>query len=143
MTTPRGPMMEEPRRVSVVESGTNAVSRPSAGMNGSGDAWPRYLNAIIAIWLFISAFVWPHTPALRTDTWIVAVLMFVVAVGSLGSPRARYANTVLAIWLFFSTIFMPSVRAGTLWNNIIVAVVVFALSLAPTRSMLPGHPAHS
>lgn len=140
MTSPRQPMYEEQRRVAPIQGG-GALSQH--GPNGV-DVWPRYLNAIIAVWLFISAFVWRHTPALRTDTWIVAVLMFCVAVGSLGSPRARFANTVLAVWLFFSTIFMTGARAGTLWNNIIVAIVVFALSLVPTsgRSTLPGHPAH-
>jgi hypothetical protein len=95
-------------------------------------AWPRWLNLLIGIWLFISAFAWPHTMGEQTDTWIVAVLMVIVSILAMFAPQARFINTVLAIWLFVSTLVIPHGNAATLWNNCIVAIVVFALSLVPS-----------
>lgn len=98
-------------------------------------SWARYLNALIAAWLFISAFVWPHTVPLRQDTWIVALLMFVTALIAIATPGFRWVNTVLAIWLFISTLAIHHRNPGTLWNNIIVAAVVFLLSLVPSAHL--------
>lgn len=106
--------------------------RNNSGMPvGNPGAWPRYLNAAIAVWLFISAFLWTHTDVQRTNTWIVAVLMFCAALFALGAPMVRFVNAALAAWLFFSTLFMRSFPA-TVWNNLIVAIVVFVLALVPT-----------
>jgi hypothetical protein len=105
------------------------------------DMWPRFVNLIVTVWLFISAFAWMRAGPLRTDTWIVAVLMFCVVLASVGRPSLRHLNTILAVWLFFSTIFMPWRNPTALWNNIIVSIIVFALSLAPTRgaTLPPRH----
>jgi hypothetical protein len=97
-------------------------------------SWSRYLTAPIAIWLFLSAFLWRHTPVLREDAWIVGAMMLVAAVSALVVPAFRWVNTVLAAWLFFSTLFMPRAGQATLWNHLLVGIVVFALSLFPTRA---------
>ncbi len=95
-------------------------------------AWPRWLNLLLGVWLFISAFVWPHTVASQTNTWILGVLIAAVALAAiLYRPQIRYANTVLAVYLFISTLLFPHVSQATPWNNAIVAVVVFVLSLIP------------
>jgi uncharacterized membrane protein (GlpM family) len=120
------------------------ATRNVMGTGMQGNPWPRYVNIIAGAWLFVSAFSWPHTAALRTNSWIVGALMFILAISSVGSPRTRYANTILAIWLFFSSIFMSSISSGTVWNNVIVAIVVFICSLIPSGagSARPGAPAH-
>jgi hypothetical protein len=46
-------------------------------------------------------------------------------------PWMRWVDTALAVWLFLSTLAMPGVTRGTLWNNLIVAVLVFLVSLMP------------
>jgi hypothetical protein len=38
---------------------------------------------------------------------------------------------VLAIWLFISAWALPTIRAGTTWNNVIVAIAIFVVSLLP------------
>jgi hypothetical protein len=86
------------------------------------------------VWLFISAFAWRHTMPLRQDTWIVALLTFIVALVAVAAPAFRWVNTVLAVWLFVSTLAFRHTMPATLWNNIIVAIVVFALSLVPSAS---------
>ncbi len=94
--------------------------------------WPRYLNALIAVWLFISAFAWRHTMPLRQDTWIVALLMFITALVAMTVSSFRWVNTALAVWLVISTLAFPHTMAATEWNNLIVAIAVFLLSLVPS-----------
>ncbi|MGE5186646.1 MAG: SPW repeat protein [Acidobacteriota bacterium] len=98
-------------------------------------AWPRWINILAGAWLFISAFVWPHTLSAQANTWIVGALMFIVAIAALFQPPVRWANTALAVWLFVSTWFFPHADTATLWNNLIVAIVVFILSLTPSGAM--------
>lgn len=37
----------------------------------------------------------------------------------------RYVNTVFVIWLFILVFVLPSVSIGTVWNNVIVVIVIF------------------
>lgn len=97
-------------------------------------ASPRVLNVILGVWLFISAFIWPHSQAQMTNTWILGVLAVVFALVSMYvAAQARYLNTLLAIWLFISAFALPRVSVGTVWNNAIVAILMFVFSLIPAR----------
>lgn len=95
-------------------------------------AAPRIINVILGVWLFISAFVWPHTQAQMTNTWILGVLCVVFALVAMAVPWVRYFNTLLAIWLFISAWALPTVSVGTIWNNVLVAIAVFIVSLVPS-----------
>ncbi len=101
---------------------------------------PRYLNIILGVWLFISAFVWPHTAAQRTNTWILGVLAVIFALIALSTPPARWLNTALSIWLFISVWALPHQNIATQWNNALVAIAIFLLSLVPgqgERTLIP------
>jgi len=106
----------------------------------------RVLNLLLGVWLFISAFVWPHTVAARTNTWILGVLIVVFALIAMAQPMARWLNTLAAIWLFFSTLAISHMSQATVINNIIVAIVVFILSFIGSyaaidrRTTVPGGP---
>ena len=104
--------------------------------------WARYLNVLLGIWLFISAFLWSHTPQQRTNTWIVGLLVVAFSLWALSYATARYLNTAAAIWLFFSTWALPTLHAGTVWNNLLVAIAVFIFSLIPagTRAAVRPQP---
>jgi hypothetical protein len=109
--------------------------------------WPRVINFLVGIWLIASAFAWPHGDAARSNTWIVGILIAIVAIGAMFQPVIRYANTLLAVWLFVASLAIHPTRVETVWNNLIAAVVVFALSLVPSAPILrlgrrPG-PAHA
>jgi len=93
---------------------------------------PRIINVILGVWLFISAFVWPHTTSQMTNTWICGVLCVVFALVAMAVPWVRYLNTLLAIWLFISAWALPSVSPGTIWNNVLVAIAIFIVSLVPS-----------
>ena len=94
-----------------------------------GSVWPSWVNLIIGIWLIVSAFVLPHTLGAETNTWIVGILIATAALWSMFAPGLRFADTILAIWLFFSTLGFP--HDASVWNNVIVSIVVFLVSLVP------------
>ncbi|MCA1829282.1 MAG: SPW repeat protein [Myxococcales bacterium] len=99
----------------------------------------RTLNVLLGIWLFISAFIWPHTSAQMTNTWILGVLCVVFALIATKVDQVRFLNTALAIWLFVSAFVLTTQSAGTRWNNALVAIAVFIISLAPPdRLQLPN-----
>jgi hypothetical protein len=101
---------------------------------------PRLVNVIIGVWLFISAFIWPHTEAQMSNTWICGVLTVVFALVGMAVPWVRYLNTILAIWLFISAWAIPAAHPGTIWNNVLCAIAIFIVSLVPSApvSTAPG-----
>jgi len=102
----------------------------------TGGVWngARIVNIVLGVWLFISAFLWPHNPASQTNTWLLGVIIAVVGVAGLFTPPIRWVNTAAAIWLFLSTLFINHDMPGTVWNNLIVAILVFILSLTASRT---------
>lgn len=94
---------------------------------------PRILNIILGIWLFVSAFLWMHSEAQFTNTWLVGAGITLFGLIALGAPAFRYVNTALAVWLFISVWALPILQTGTGWNNALVAIAVFVLSLIPSR----------
>ena len=100
---------------------------------------PPLMNVALGVWLFISAFLWLNSRAQATNTWICGVLCVVFAIAGMGVPWARYLNTALAIWLFVSAWALPMEHLAALWNNVLCAIAIFVVSLAPPRTGdLPG-----
>jgi hypothetical protein len=104
----------------------------------------RLTNVVLGAWLFVSAFLWAHSPEQQTNTWVVGALCVAFALAAVALPWARHLNTLLAIWLFVSTWAMPADRLGTLWNNALVAIAIFLVSLAandqsPVEALGPRH----
>lgn len=93
--------------------------------------WPRWIPIALGAWLFVSAFLWPHGTGTAINSWIVGLLIVVASLIALRMPWMRWVATALAVWLFLSTLAMPSATGGTLWNNLIVAMLVFLASLVP------------
>lgn len=98
-------------------------------MNAQG---ARIVNVVLGIWLFVSAFVWPHNHAQMTNTWILGVLTVIFAVVAMRVPQVRYLNSLLAVWLFISAFALPRMHGGTVWNNALLGLVIFFLSLVPS-----------
>ena len=97
----------------------------------------RMANVVLGVWLFISAFVWAHSPQQMTNTWILGVLCVAFALIAMSVPQARYLNTALAIWLFVSAFVLPRVSAATVWNNVLCAIAIFLVSMVPTEAAPP------
>lgn len=89
----------------------------------------RIFSALIGMWLFVTAFMWPHNAPEGTLTVVCGVLAFILAIGSFYTVGARYANLVVAAALFIGTMALPSISRATVWNNVIVAVAILGASL--------------
>ncbi|BDG04094.1 SPW repeat domain-containing protein [Anaeromyxobacter oryzae] len=91
----------------------------------------RVANLILGVWLFVSAFIWQHSAPERTSTWIMGVVVAVFALIAMRASQARWVNTAAAIWTFIAVWALPHSNLGTQWNNALVAIAVFLLSLVP------------
>ncbi|HEY2730944.1 MAG TPA: SPW repeat protein [Polyangia bacterium] len=88
----------------------------------------RSMNASIGFWLFLSAFLWPHSRAQVVNAWVIGMLTVTIALAGLGSmPRSRYLNVVLGAWLIVSTMVLRGTGTATVLNDVIVgaALTVF------------------
>lgn len=94
----------------------------------------RYLNILLGIWLFISAFVWRHSSAQLTNTWIMGVITIVAAWVATRVPPVRFVNTAVGFWLIISSFALPRISAVTTWNNLLVGIVITVLSLVGRTS---------
>lgn len=92
----------------------------------------RYVNIILGVWLFISAFLWIHSAEQYTNTWVSGVLCAAFAAVALRVQWMRYLNTALAVWLFLSAWALPTVSTATVWNNVLVSIAIFIVSLIPS-----------
>jgi hypothetical protein len=89
----------------------------------------RIFNGLIGIWLFVTAFMWPHAHGELMVTIAAAAATFVLAILAIYSGAARYLNAVVAVFLFLSALTLPSLVRATTWNNAIVAIAIFAAAL--------------
>ena len=94
----------------------------------------RWINVVMGAWLFVSAFLWSHTSAQYANTWIMGVVTVVVALSAVGATGFRFLNTAAGAWLMISAFVLPTMSAGTRWNNFIVGFVIGLLSLVGASS---------
>jgi hypothetical protein len=82
------------------------------------------------LWLFLSAFLWPHSTPQFLNAVICGVLVVSIELLALGDRRGvRYVNIIVGCWLLLSTLVLPWTRIGTAWNHLAVGVAVILLSL--------------
>jgi hypothetical protein len=97
----------------------------------------RIVNVVLGAWLFVSAFLWPHSGSQLTNTWICGLLAGAFALIAMKVEEVRFLNTALSIWLFIAAFALPTYAAGTIWNNALVAIAMFIVSLVPNETV--GH----
>jgi hypothetical protein len=100
----------------------------------------RVFSAFLGVWLFLSGFLWDHSDAQRVNAWAIGVLFVSIALVARAWDGVRWANTALSAWLLVSVWALPHVTAATRWNDGVVAVTVFALSLLPERGRVAASP---
>lgn len=108
----------------------------------------RAINALLAVWLFASAFLWRHAYAQKENAWVVGFMAFIMAMGGLsGLGWARYLNVVLGAWLIASPLFARILNPITLLNNELVGLGLIVFGLMPRlrrpRKTLTDGPASS
>lgn len=97
-------------------------------------------NLLLAAWLLASSFVLAHTAFSQLATWVLAVSIVAATFVALDKPAARFAVSALAVALAIVPAFAPGMSARATANNLIVAAIVFALSLAHPAPALSSKP---
>ncbi|MBS2033153.1 MAG: SPW repeat protein [Deltaproteobacteria bacterium] len=98
---------------------------------GPKGAWARYANMAMGCWLFLSAFLWPHSTNEQAGAWGSGVLIFLFAVWSLMNPTMRFATGLTGAWLAVTTLFVHTISRATAINHVVCGVVVVLLALVP------------
>ena len=97
------------------------------------------LNQVVAVWLFVSALVLPHSSATSWNSILIAGAVSAVALlafAAPGRPGVRYLLAVIAAWLFMSALVMPHESLGTVLHDVFVSLVLAAVSLFPPARWL-------
>ncbi len=108
---------------------TTTPTHGTQGTLGSTNMAARGINVILGGWLFISAFIWMHTASQFWNTWIIGALVVAFSLGAMRVPQLRFVNAALAVWLFISIWALPTMTRATSWNNALVAIAIFVVSL--------------
>ena len=98
----------------------------------AGDTrWFRWINVALGTWLFLSGYLWLHSPASFTNTWLSGFSIAMVSLIAAYAPPVRWITTALAVWLFASALLIDHAIVATAWHNAILAMIVFVASLIP------------
>jgi hypothetical protein len=88
---------------------------------------------LVGGWLFLSAFLWPHSMEQMLNAGLVGALTVALAISSRapGNAWVRRVIAVVATWLLLSTLVLP---AGplTLANHLLVSVLLFCVAAEPS-----------
>jgi hypothetical protein len=101
---------------------------------------PLVLNLAAACWLFVSAFVLPYSTVTAWNALVVAVVVVGIAFlsfAAIGRPGIRWVIAVLAVWLVVGTMLMPHQSLATVFNDVVVAMVLGLVSFVPTPRWAP------
>jgi len=97
------------------------------------NAWPRYANLLLATWLFVSAFAWPHGRDSCAAAWISGAMIGLNAFAAIWASPVRFFNVILGglalVWQYAAASHEPAARL----NGVVVSGLVIALALVPPR----------
>lgn len=130
------------KRVTVEDPSASKTTETAARSKRGGAAaaptefpWARMGNVLLGLWLQISAFAWPHGDSSRISSWVMGLLISIVAVLSMGAPPMRWLNGVLGLWLIAWTVVSASGDALSYWNGVVAGLLVVVLSTIGTQSL--------
>ncbi len=88
----------------------------------------------LAGWLLFSSFLLPYGGNGMAFTALLAVLIGTIGLAAPGLPGLRFGNTVLAVILAVTALQIGDLEWAARINSLVVALLVFALSVIPGRS---------
>lgn len=94
----------------------------------------RGLELVLGVWLFFSAFLWPHTPERTVNCFVVGVAVVGASIfADTLAAKARYVTLALGGWLLVSlAIFSPRTALTTI-NDLCVSFALIASAIAPSK----------
>jgi hypothetical protein len=103
------------------------------GRSRLSNAWPRYLNVALGVWMFVSAFAWPHSRDACAAAWISGAMISMNAFAAIWASPVRFFNVLLGgmalVWQMAASAHEPMARI----SGIVASGLVIALSLVPPR----------
>lgn len=111
-----------------------------SGADSNLPSWPPILAALLGLELLVTKLVWPHGGVQRIGTIVCGVLVLLVAFFAARFPRARFVNVAVGLWLVVASAYaLRTSVPRTEYNEIFIGVVLIAISIIPTRPLLPKH----
>jgi hypothetical protein len=94
----------------------------------------RLLSFVLGLWIFTSAWLWPHPHFSLVNAAIVGALVAWCSLWAARRNAGYWANATLSAWLFLSTLLFTMPRVATvpsrmtLWSNSVAAALVLLSS---------------
>lgn len=100
----------------------------------------RMVCVALGLWLFASAFAWPHSIVQFNNAWVSGLLVVVFAIVAMAAfDWGRYLNAGIAAWLFASSFLLPGDDFATKLHHAAVAMAIFLAAMIPARPVLAPH----
>lgn len=91
--------------------------------------WKRVAVIALSIWVLFSGNAWSHSRPDQINNAAVGAGLFFFGAISIRHEWARYVTLALGLWLFAFTALFGRGSAISFWNDAMVALAVFILSL--------------
>jgi hypothetical protein len=92
--------------------------------------WKRLAVIVLSAWVLFSGNAWAHSRPNQINNAVVGAGLLFFGVAAIWHEWARYVTLALAVWLFAFTAFVSRASPITFWNDAMVALAIFVLSLA-------------
>jgi len=111
--------------------GAPALSMAPPMAWGVTPSWPLVASAALGLWLMFSPAVFGSEGTAADSDHLVGPLVFTVAVISMAEVVrvGRFVNILLGLWIVVSVWILEGVTAGSRWSDLVVGVLLMALSL--------------
>jgi hypothetical protein len=97
-------------------------------------------QAVLAAWLFASAFLWPHSSGQLLVALLGGALCALLSVGALITRRPDPRSRTLAWWMILGALLLPALDRLSVAHDVIVGVGILAFSrIARASSRLTPH----
>ena len=98
---------------------------------------PRFANIALAIWLFVSAFVWAHDANPTMLKCFAAALVGTFEIMAMMHSKVRFANTFMGILIIGEGLVVHQYLPFTRWHDAAIGLVILLISFVPSPDM-PG-----
>jgi hypothetical protein len=91
--------------------------------------WKRVAVVVLSVWVLFSGTAWAHGRPNQINNAAVGAALFFFGAIAMRHEWARYVTLAAGLWLFFFTAFISPAGGITFWNDAMVALAIFILSL--------------
>lgn len=98
------------------------------------------VTLVLGGWVFMSAFLWPHSDVQRFNAIIAGGLAAIFALLSTRARVMHYLSAAVGAWLFWFAWFFSSRNLATAYNEMAVGLVMFCFAIIPDFMERPARP---